>query len=114
MTNFDFSYLPENAALLDYLPGIVPAEECSTTFLSHYDFLSDKSVKISNYTRMEFWDMVMRSVTLLRSLGATKGNRIIHYVSGNIVEDLVLRTASIFIATINLYWHRLMVLCRRL
>ena len=100
VTNFDFSYLPGNAALLDYLPGIIPAEECSKTFLSHYDFLPDKSVKISNYTRMEFWDMVMRSITLLRSLGATKGNRIIHYVSDNIVEDLVLRTASIFIATI--------------
>lgn len=100
VTCFDFSYLPGDAALLDYLPGIVPAEECPATFLSHYDFLPDKSVKISNYTRKEFWDMVMRSITLLQSLGATKGNRIIHYVSGNIVEDLVLRTASIFLATV--------------
>lgn len=100
VTCFDFSYLPGDAALLDYLPGILPAEECSATFLSHYDFLPDKSVKISNFTRKEFWDMVMRSITLLKSLGATKGNRIIHYVSGNIVEDLVLRTASIFLATV--------------
>lgn len=100
VTNSDFSYLPENAALLDYLPGLVPAEDCSMIFLSHYDFLSDKSISISNYTRMEFWDMVMRCITLLRSLGAIKGNRIIHYVSGNIVEDLVLRTASIFVGTV--------------
>jgi hypothetical protein len=97
---FDFSFLPADAALRDYLPGILPVEGISSTFLSHYDFLPDKSVSILNYSRHDFWDLVMRSVTLIMSLGGSKGMRIIHYVSGNKMEDLVLRTASIFVGLV--------------
>ena len=96
----DFSFLPADAALLDYLPGILPAATSSSIFLSHYDFLPDKSTSVVNYTREEFWALVMQCITLLQSLGGTKGMKVVHYVSGNIVEDLVLRTASIFVGTI--------------
>ena len=97
---FDFSFLPADAALRDYLPGILPLAGVTSTFLSHYDFLPDKSVFISNYSRHDFWDLVMRSITLIFSLGGSKGMRIIHYVSGNKTEDLVLRTASIFVGLV--------------
>ena len=97
---FDFSFLPADAALRDYLPGILPVAGLTSTFLSHYDFLPDKSVHVSNYSRHDFWDLVMRSITLIVSLGGTKGMRIIHNVSGNKMEDLVLRTASIFVGVV--------------
>jgi AMP-binding enzyme len=96
--DYDFSFLPHDAALLEYLPGIL--SKSSSTFLSHYDFLPDKSVSTTNFTREEFWVLTMRCITLLQSLGGTKGVRMIHYVSGNIVEDLVLRTATVFLGVI--------------
>jgi AMP-binding enzyme len=96
--DYDFSFLPDDAALLEYLPGIL--SRSSSTFLSHYDFLPDKSVSTTNFTREEFWTLTMRCITLLQSLGGTKGTRMIHYVSGNIVEDLVLRTATVFLGVI--------------
>jgi hypothetical protein len=96
--DYDFSFLPDDAALLEYLPGIL--SRSSSTFLSHYDFLPDKSVSTTNFTREEFWTLTMRCITLLQSLGGTKGTRMIHYVSGNIVEDLVLRTATVFLGVV--------------
>jgi AMP-binding enzyme len=103
--DYDFSFLPDDAALLEYLPGIL--SRSSSTFLSHYDFLPDKSVSTTNYTREEFWVMTMRCITLLQNLGGTKGTRMIHYVSGNIVEDLVLRTATVFlgIVPVTINWQ---------
>lgn len=97
--DFDFSFLPSDAAVLDYLPGILPTPD-SSIFISHYDFLPDKSMVVSNYTRSKFWVLVMRCITLIQDLGGVKGMKVIHYVSGNRLEDLVFRTASIFLGTI--------------
>ena len=96
----DFSYLPDDAALLDYLPGILPQADTVSPFLFYYDFPPDRSVNVTSYSRQEFWVLVMRCITLLQSLGGSSGMKVVHYLSGNIMEDLVLRTASIFIGTI--------------
>ena len=96
----DFSFLPDDAALLDYLPGILPQAGMSSNFLSYYDFPPDRSVTMKSYSRQEFWVLVMRCITLIQSLGGVRGMKLVHYLSGNIMEDLVLRTASIFIGTI--------------
>ena len=96
----DFSYLPDDAALLDYLPGILPLANTSLPFLFYYDFPPDRSVTVKTYSRQEFWVLVMRCIALLQRLGGSSGMKVVHYLSGNIMEDLVLRTASIFVGTI--------------
>ena len=109
--DLDFSFLPPNAALREYLPGIVPIKDSShpePPFLSYYDFLPNKTVSIKTYSRNEFWILTMKAIALIRRIVSNsisestplKGLRMIHYVSGNIVEDLAIRCACVFLGTV--------------
>ena len=113
MENLDWSFLPPNAALREYLQGIVPPAADSShhpepPFLSYYDFLPNKTVSIKTYSRYEFWILTMKAIALIRRVVSTsiseatplKGLRMIHYVSGNIVEDLAIRCACVFLGTV--------------
>ena len=102
----DSSFLPVNAALCDYLTGLglnLPVdsvERTGTTFLTYYDFLLDKTIQITRLSRDEFLTLTTRAVRLIHGLGEQKGTRMVHYFSGNSIEDLIIRTASLFLGTI--------------
>jgi hypothetical protein len=87
----------ERSALGDYLPGITPS---SDIFISHYDTGSSGRIVRKDYTREEFFLLSLKAASLLITCGAQLGDRQAHYFSGNKVEDLVLRTASIFLGTV--------------
>jgi len=103
----DTSFLPADAALRGYLDAIQPSPEL---FLTYYDFLPDKSVAVTTWTRATFWDFTMRAVALIQRVvpptaggsgeGFLKGQRMVHYVSGNLAEDVALRLASVFLGTV--------------
>lgn len=69
----DLSFLPQDAALLDYIPGILDVNNVESLFLSYYDILPDKTVSITNFTRGEFFILVKRCITLIQSVGGVKG-----------------------------------------
>lgn len=112
--DLDFSFLPSNAALREYIPGIIPPSPTTDSshseppFLKYYDFLPNKTVSIKTFDRNEFWILTMKAIALIRrvvssSISAStplKGLRMIHYVSGNIVEDLAIRCACVFLGTV--------------
>ena len=101
----DLSFLPQDAALWDYIAALQPSQP-QQPFLTYFDFLPNKSVTVSTHTRGQFWDLAMRAVALIRQVAASNGNssikglRMVHYLSGNIVEDLAIRCASVFLGTI--------------
>lgn len=101
----DLSFLPKDAALLDYIEAMQPQQQ-QQPFVSYFDFLPNKSVVVKTFSRGEFWVLAMRAIALIRRAAATSGNssvkglRMIHYVSGNIVEDLAIRCASVFLGSI--------------
>ena len=113
MLDLDLSFLPPNAALREYIQAIVPTTPSDPSlpaqpFLTYYDFLPDKTVSIKTFSRNEFWILTMKAIALIRRVISTsasestpmKGLRMIHYVSGNIVEDLAIRCACVFLGTV--------------
>ena len=98
------SFLAADAALRGYIDAVQPSPEL---FLTYYDFLPNKSVAVKTFTRATFWDLTMRAIALIRRVvpptddgGFVKGQRMVHYVSGNLVEDVALRLASVFLGTV--------------
>lgn len=111
--------IPANAAIWDYIPGLFcddassvisnksrspgntsPQGLSSNTFLTYYDILPDKSVKLSRCSRLEFWHKVLQAANMMITCGLRKKSRQIHYFSGNKVEDLILRTATMLVGSI--------------
>lgn len=96
-----FDLLPQASALKEYATSLF--EEDSGDFLTHYNFIGEKGVyKVveQHWLKSEFMALVGRTVSLLTSKSVTYGTRVVHFMSGNCVEDLALRTASIFIGSV--------------
>jgi len=68
-------------------------------FLTFYDF-SGKTVQKKTFSRGEFFELSMRALSVICSENLKKGDRHVHFVSGNSVEDLAFRMGSMFIGTI--------------
>lgn len=84
----------DHTVLHDYLPAFTSSSEPFLTFYS-------STKMIESYTRTRFLTLSLQATNLLRDvLGAAAGDRHVHYFSGNAVEDLVLRTASILVGTV--------------
>ena len=59
-----------------------------------------KGIKVSTFTRGEFWSLACRAATLLQELGLVKGDALTHYFTDNRVEDLAFRLGSVLLGTV--------------
>lgn len=85
--------LPADCPLRQYLITFVGHE--TEKFLQFYDIDDKKSIIKREYNRGEFLVLTLRALNLLVHSGLQFGNRQAHYFSGNSIEDLALRTASV-------------------
>jgi long-subunit acyl-CoA synthetase (AMP-forming) len=90
--------IPPDAALRDYLAGFL--DESSEIFVTYFDFMLDKSIIERTYTRKDFLAIVLKAVNLLHSEAIQLGDCIAHHVTGNRLEDLIIRAACVFIGCI--------------
>lgn len=89
----DLSNLPSGCLCPQWLPD--------QQFLTYFDQSPDKTAKITTYNRRQFWDLVVKAIAMMTvDIGLKKGDRQLHYFSGNTVEDLVLRTACVLTGSI--------------
>ena len=99
--------LPSDSAVIDYLSAFLANENESTPFLTYYDILPNKSLSIKTFSRREFWELIMMAISVLTNQNIQAQDRQIHFFSGNTVEDLAFRTASLFLksvpVTVNWY-----------
>ena len=87
------------SALESYLPAFAD-DQLDKPFLTHYGINPDKSIATTTYTRGEFLVLAARSRSFLTSRGINRGDRVCHFFSGNTVEDLAFRLASVFVGSI--------------
>jgi long-subunit acyl-CoA synthetase (AMP-forming) len=100
MSYFNLSDI-EDKALNGYLPALLSSDDDNNSpFLTYYDFLENKTTIIHTFTRKEFLLLVLKCIALLHQHNTLPGMRQAHFFSGNKVEDLVLRTASIFVGSV--------------
>ena len=93
--------LPIDAALRSYFHGFFDfSDDDQNPFVTAGDFLPDKAIAQSTFTRREFFDLVLRALRLLISRGVKFGDCMAHYVTGNRIEDLVLRACAVILGTI--------------
>jgi len=87
--------------LRGYLPAFSSSKE---PYLSYFGTdcskVNSDAVQRLDYSRSDFFKCVLQATNLLVSHGAIAGDRHVHYFSGNRVEDLVFRTASILCSTV--------------
>jgi long-subunit acyl-CoA synthetase (AMP-forming) len=85
-----------DSAVRDY-QGLQPS---SDIFLTYYDISSSGEILKRDFTKDDFWHLTMQTASVLISLGMKRGDRLVHFFSGNKVEDLLLRAASVLIGTV--------------
>lgn len=90
------SKLNKSSVARDYLPAFV---DMSLPFLFYYSN-KDKIVHIKRLSRGDFWKQSSSALTFLLNNAMNKGDRQVHYFSGNTVEDLAFRTAAMMIGTV--------------
>jgi len=69
-------------------------------FLTAYTIDADRTVHRQRWTRGAFLDEARGAAALLRGLGLTKGDRVLHCFSRNHPADLIFRLASVLTGTV--------------
>lgn len=91
--------VPASCPLREYLEPF--AGHMKDPFLTHYNFaLGDKSIATESYTRGDFWNLTLKCIATLLRCDVKRGDKHVHYFSGNTVSDLALRLASVILGTV--------------
>lgn len=96
-----YDLLPNTSALKEYASCLFGEE--TVDFLTHYNFVGEKGVyKVveQQWSKKEFLSLVGKTVSIFSSKLVSNGTRIVHFMSGNCVEDLALRTGAIFVGCV--------------